>query len=76
MTEAYLRGVKWMINSVTVVLIGFVILTAACCFSSSACRKAFLPEEDQGVLFGQLTMRPGATKAQTGEVNRRIPITL
>ncbi|UYH51938.1 efflux RND transporter permease subunit [Candidatus Kirkpatrickella diaphorinae] len=72
MTEAYLRGVKWMINSVTVALIGFVILTGCVVFLFLRVPTGFLPEEDQGVLFGQLTMRPGATKAQTGEVNRRI----
>ncbi|MBF0863091.1 efflux RND transporter permease subunit, partial [Gluconobacter kanchanaburiensis] len=72
LTNGYIGGVKWLIRVPVVSMIGFVLLTALVGFLFTRIPTGFLPDEDQGLIFGQVTMRPGATDAQTAAVNRRI----
>ncbi|AOX19956.1 efflux RND transporter permease subunit [Kozakia baliensis] len=72
MTRGYLSGVKRLISMRVVSMLAFVVLTGLAVFLFMRVPAGFLPDEDQGIIFGQVTMRPGANNAQTAAVNRKI----
>jgi multidrug efflux pump len=58
-------GSLWSMLAFALITVGMVLLL-------SRLPSGFLPDEDQAVLFGQITLPPGATAAQTAEVNKRV----
>ncbi|WP_264789785.1 efflux RND transporter permease subunit, partial [Gluconobacter kanchanaburiensis] len=72
LTNGYAKGVKWMIGAPIISMLAFVVLTVLVGFLFIRVPGGFLPDEDQGIIFGQVTMRNGATQEQTAAVNRRI----
>ncbi|UMM64212.1 efflux RND transporter permease subunit [Aristophania vespae] len=71
-TDRYVNGVEHILHHRRLSMIGFGILTIIVAFLFTKVPHGFLPDEDQGLIFGQVAMRPGATNAQTAEVNHRI----
>ncbi|WP_215757227.1 efflux RND transporter permease subunit, partial [Gluconobacter sp. P5H9_a] len=72
LTNGYLSGVKWLTRHAFISMGVFIATTAGVIFLFMKIPGGFLPDEDQGLIFGQVTMRAGATDAQTAAVNRRI----
>ncbi|GBR51071.1 multidrug efflux pump acriflavin resistance protein AcrB/AcrD/AcrF [Neokomagataea thailandica NBRC 106555] len=72
LTRGYLGGVRRMVGRPVLSMIAFLILTVGVVFLFNRVPGGFLPDEDQGIIFGQVTMRPGATAAQTSAVNHQI----
>lgn len=72
LTHGYLRGVKFLVRGRVISMILFLAFTAGAVFLFVRVPTGFLPDEDQGIIFGQVTMHPGATAAQTAAVNRKI----
>lgn len=72
MTDGYLGGVRRVLKFRFLSLLAFALLTGAAAFIFMRVPGGFLPDEDQGLIFGQITMRPGATQEQTASVNRRV----
>ncbi|GBR04854.1 multidrug efflux RND transporter permease subunit [Gluconacetobacter liquefaciens] len=70
--NGYQSGVRWMLGRSVVSLILYALLTGLVVFLFARLPQGFLPDEDQGLIFGQVTMPPGATKEQTAAVNRKI----
>ncbi|MBO1358522.1 efflux RND transporter permease subunit [Acetobacter sacchari] len=72
LTKGYLGGVNWMVSRVAVSLVLFVVITGATGYLFTRLPGGFLPDEDQGLIFGQVTMPPGATMEQTSAVTQRV----
>lgn len=72
LTNGYLSGVKWLTRHACISMGVFIATTAGVIFLFMKIPGGFLPDEDQGLIFGQVTMRAGATDAQTAAVNHRI----
>ena len=72
MTRRYGGGVGRMIGGSIWSMIGFALITACMAFLFLRIPGGFLPDEDQALLFGQVTLPPGATAEQTAAVNKRI----
>jgi multidrug efflux pump len=53
-------------------LLVFAAITAAAVLLFARMQTGFLPDEDQGLLFGQTTLPPGATAEQTTAVNKQV----
>ncbi|MGO9135998.1 MAG: efflux RND transporter permease subunit [Methylovirgula sp.] len=70
--RGYGRGVGWMIAHSRLSLIAFVAITALAVVLFSRMPTGFLPDEDQALLFGQVTTPPGSTAAETARVNRKV----
>jgi multidrug efflux pump len=68
----YLRGVGYMARRVRLAMLGFVVITGIAVMLFMHMPAGFLPDEDQGLLFGQVTLPPGATAAQTEAVNAKV----
>ncbi|WP_086645050.1 efflux RND transporter permease subunit [Acetobacter sp. DsW_063] len=72
LTKGYLGGVNWMVSRVAVSLVLFVVITGGTGYLFTKLPGGFLPDEDQGLIFGQVTMPPGATMEQTSAVTQRV----
>ncbi|QDH17137.1 efflux RND transporter permease subunit [Swingsia samuiensis] len=72
MTNGYLSGVKWLVNGRVVSGIIYIALTAVVVVLFLRIPGGFLPDEDQGLIFGQVTMRNNATRQQAAAVNKKI----
>ncbi|BCI67002.1 efflux RND transporter permease subunit [Acetobacter aceti] len=72
LTHGYLRGVNLIIGHRVLSLIGFAAITASAVFLFMRLPGGFLPNEDQGLIFGQVTMPAGATQEQTGKVTKKV----
>jgi multidrug efflux pump len=70
--RGYLRGLGGMARRVRWSMLAFVIITGFAVLLFTRMPTGFLPDEDQGMLFGQITLPPGATAAQTAEVNKQV----
>jgi multidrug efflux pump len=68
----YVGGVSRMIAQSRWSLLGFAALTAVAVLLFTRMQTGFLPDEDQGLLFGQITLPPGATAEQTTAVNKQL----
>jgi multidrug efflux pump len=68
----YGGGVGRMIAHSRWSLVAFAAITAAAVLLFAHMQTGFLPDEDQALLFGQITMPPGATAEQTTAANKEV----
>jgi multidrug efflux pump len=68
----YGGGVSRMIAHSRWSLIAFAALTVVAVLLFARMPTGFLPDEDQGLLFGQVTLPPGATAEETTAVNKEV----
>jgi multidrug efflux pump len=66
--QSYGRGVGSMLRHKTPYLLAYLLIIAGLLLLFSRIPTAFLPEEDQGVLYAQVQTPPGATAQRTQEV--------
>ena len=66
------QGVERMVRKTGRYFVIYGLLTALTVFTFSRVPSAFLPNEDQGVMFVQVSMPPGATFERTREVLNEI----
>jgi multidrug efflux pump len=71
-TRRYTDGVGRMITGSIWSMLAFVIIACSMIFLFTRLSTGFLPDEDQALLFGQVTLPPGATAEQTEAVNKRV----
>ena len=67
-TETYQRGVAAMLKRKLPYLLLYLVIVAIMAWMFSRIPTAFLPEEDQGVLFAQVQTPAGSTASRTQEV--------
>ncbi len=72
MTRRYGIGVDGMIARSRWSLLAFALIAAMAVLLFGRIPTGFLPDEDQALLFGQVTTPPGATAEQTGAANKRL----
>ncbi|MCX2560669.1 efflux RND transporter permease subunit [Acetobacter farinalis] len=72
LTNGYLRGVQFLIGRTVLSMLGFAVITALAVFLFMRLPGGFLPDEDQGLIFGQVTMPPNTPMAETQAVNHEI----
>jgi len=70
--KRYLRGTGWMVRRPRRAMLAFLGLTALAVLLFTRMPVGFLPNDDQGLLFGQVTLPPGATAEQTAAVNQQV----
>jgi len=68
----YAGGVTRMIGASVWSMLAFALITAGMVLLLTRLPSGFLPDEDQALLFGQITLPPGATASQTAAVNTRV----
>jgi multidrug efflux pump len=68
----YGGGVGRMIAHSRWSLLGFAAITAVAVLLFARMQTGFLPDEDQGLIFGQATLPPGATAEETTAVNKQV----
>ncbi len=68
----YLSGVGLMARRMRWAFIGFILITCMAVFLFTRMPTGFLPDEDQGMLYGQISLPPGSTAAQTQAVNAKV----
>jgi multidrug efflux pump len=68
----YAGGVTRMIGGSLWSILAFALITAGMVLLFTRLPSGFLPDEDQALLFGQITLPPGATASQTAAVNKRV----
>lgn len=71
-TNRYVNGVAHVLKYRRLSMLAFIVMAAVAAFFFTRVPHGFLPNEDQGLIFGQITMRAGATNAQTAAVNRKV----
>lgn len=71
-THRYVGGVKTLIRFRWISMAVFVGITAVTAFLFFRIPGGFLPDEDQGIIFGQISTPAGATNEQTASVNARV----
>ncbi|MBA5726299.1 efflux RND transporter permease subunit [Bombella favorum] len=72
LTNRYIGGVRHILRLRVLAMVIFAGLTVLVGFLFMKVPTGFLPDEDQALIFGQISMPAGATDAQTGAVNRRV----
>ncbi|MBV1835833.1 efflux RND transporter permease subunit [Acetobacter estunensis] len=72
LTKGYLHGVQFVIGHRLVSLVAFAALTGCVVFLFMRLPGGFLPDEDQGLIFGQVTLPPGSTQEQTAKVTKKV----
>ncbi|MBO1324566.1 efflux RND transporter permease subunit [Acetobacter sp. TBRC 12305] len=72
LTGGYLRGVRFLIHREIISLLGFAVISALAVFLFTRLPSGFLPDEDQGLIFGQITLPPNTPREQTSALNREI----
>jgi len=70
--KQYLRGTGWMVRRPRLSMFAFLGITALALLLFTLMPAGFLPNEDQGLLFGQVTLPPGATAEETAAVNKQV----
>ena len=68
----YAGVVTRMIGGSVWSMLAFAVIAAGMVLLFTRLQTGFLPDEDQGLLFGQVTLAPGATAEQTNAVNKRV----
>lgn len=71
-TEAYLSLVRYVLRRTVVSLVLFALITGGVVALFMRMPEGFLPNEDQGLLFGQVTMPPGASREMTAEITKKV----
>ncbi|MBG0807911.1 efflux RND transporter permease subunit [Methylosinus sp. H3A] len=72
LTERYENGVHNLIARPRAFRLIFMAITVAAVVLFNRIPTGFLPDEDQALLFGQVTMPPGATAEQTAALNKQL----
>ena len=72
MRMRYGRGVQGFITRSRWSFLGFVVIVAGAAFLFLRMPTGFLPDEDQALLFGQVSLPPGATAEQTSALNAKV----
>jgi multidrug efflux pump len=72
LNRRYTGGVGRMIAGSVWSMLAFVLITGGMSLLFLQLPSGFLPDEDQGLLFGQVTLPPGSTAEQTEAVNKRV----
>lgn len=70
--RSYVSGVRFILQRGGRHLILYALIVVGLGFLFSRLPNSFLPEEDQGILFAQVTTPPGTTKEYTADVLQRI----
>jgi multidrug efflux pump len=70
--NGYLGGLGGMNKHRRLSMFAFLIITCAMVFLFTRLPQGFLPNEDQGLLLGQVTMPDGATAEQTQKLNSEV----
>ena len=70
--KRYTSGVIRMTRSLPWSMLAFVVIAGSMVLLFMRLPTGFLPDEDQGFLFGQVALAPGATAEQTAAVNKRV----
>ena len=68
----YTGGVGRMIGGWLPSLLVFGVIAGGMAFLFLQLPSGFLPDEDQGILYGQVSLPPGSTAEQTQAVNTRV----
>ncbi|HTQ71272.1 MAG TPA: efflux RND transporter permease subunit [Acidocella sp.] len=68
----YLKGVRKMTKRRRLTMVSFVCITILTVFLFSRLPTGFLPNEDQGLLLGQVTLPNGSTAEQTEALNAQV----
>ncbi len=71
-TDKYRNGLNSVVRSTLRWMIIFLVIAVAMSFLFTRIPSGFLPDEDQGVLFVQITGPPGATTERTGNTLAKI----
>ncbi|ASL39112.1 MULTISPECIES: efflux RND transporter permease subunit [Acetobacter] len=72
LTNGYLGGVNYLLRHFMLTMGAFVLITAAVVVLFLRVPGGFLPDEDQGLIFGQITMPPNAPMEKTAEINHAV----
>ncbi|GAB0113550.1 efflux RND transporter permease subunit [Acidisoma sp. C75] len=72
MRRGYGRGVGGLINGSVFTMLGFVGIVFISAWLFLHLPAGFLPQEDQALLMGQVSLPPGATAEQTEDLNRQV----
>jgi multidrug efflux pump len=72
MNRRYIGGVGRMIGGSVWSMLAFVIIAGGMAVLFARMPSGFLPDEDQALLFGQISLPPGATAEQTEAVNKQV----
>ena len=72
MRGRYGGGVGWMVGLPRMAWLGFVLIAVATGLLFTRMPTGFLPDEDQALMFGQVTTRPGSTAEQTAALNEQV----
>ena len=70
--NGYLGGVRRMSRHRRLTMVGFVCITILTVFLFTRLPTGFLPNEDQGLLLGQVTLPTGSTAEQTTALNTEL----
>lgn len=72
LTNGYLGGVNYLLRHFMLAMGAFVLITAVVVVLFLRVSGGFLPDEDQGLIFGQITMPPNAPMEKTAEINHAV----
>ena len=72
MRRGYGRGVGGLISGSVVTMLGFAGIVVAAAWLFLHLPVGFLPQEDQALLMGQVSLPAGATAEQTEDLNRQV----
>lgn len=72
LTNGYLKGVRKLISSTALSITCFLLISALAGYLFTRLPSGFLPDEDQGLIFGQVTLPPNTPMEQTTQLNREI----
>lgn len=72
LTSGYLGGVNYLLRHFMLAMGAFVLITAVVVVLFLRVPGGFLPDEDQGLIFGQITMPPNAPMEKTAEINHAV----
>ncbi|MCP1202590.1 efflux RND transporter permease subunit [Acetobacter oryzoeni] len=72
LTNGYLGGVNYLLRHFMLAMGAFVLITAVVVVLFLRVPGGFLPDEDQGLIFGQITMPPNAPMEKTAEINHAV----
>ncbi|QCE35104.1 efflux RND transporter permease subunit [Acetobacteraceae bacterium] len=72
LTEVYISGVKTVLHHWKASFLGFLVLAIAAIFLFCKLPTGFLPDEDQGQVFGMIQLRANGTQNKVAEVTRDV----
>ncbi|WP_455594544.1 efflux RND transporter permease subunit [Cloacibacillus porcorum] len=67
-TRGYVGGAVWIARRTVVALVMLAVIIAACWTIVKVSPQAFIPDEDQGVVFAAVQLPEGATRPRTEQV--------